>query len=72
MKIKPLFKFTNATDFLTKYLMACGVENSNLDLFLYPDSSCEENPWDYVNMNEAVDRLHEAVENKEKVGIIVD
>lgn len=72
MKIKPLFKFTNATDFLTKYLMACGVEKSNLDLFLYPDSSCEENPWDYVNMNEAVDRLHEAVENKEKVGIVCD
>lgn len=72
MKIKPLFKFTNATDFLRKYLMACGVEKSNLDLFLYPDSSCEESPWDYVNMNEAVDRLHEAIVNKQKVGIICD
>ena len=72
MKIKPLFKFTNATDFLCKYLMACGVEKSNLDLFLYPDSSCEENPWDYVNMDEAVDRLHEAIVNKQKVGIICD
>ncbi len=72
MKIKPLFDYTNATDFLRQYLIACGVDENKYDLFLNPDDSCVESPWDYVNMDKAVDRLHQAIVNKEKVGIICD
>ena len=72
MKIKPLFNYTNATDFLNKYLVANGVDKDKVDLFTKPDFTCFDDASKYRNMEEASLRLDMAVRNKEKIGVVVD
>lgn len=72
MKIKPLFNYTNATDFLKKYLIANGVDKDKIDIFIEPDDSCYDNASKYRNMEEASLRLDMAIRNREKIGVVVD
>lgn len=72
MKIKPLIKYTNATDFLGKYLNNYGVDENNIGKFIKPDLTCFDNANGYRNMEEASLRLDVAVKNREKIGVVVD
>lgn len=70
MKIKPLLNKINSDSFLLDYLTACGVEDSKK--YLEADLSCVQSPWLYPNMKEAVDRLNEAPERDDRIGILID
>ncbi len=70
MKINSLLKNIAPDTFLQDYLQACGVEDP--EAYIHADLSVCDNPWDYPNMVEAVDRLHKAIENDEKIGVLVD
>lgn len=70
MKVKPLLQSVNESNFLNKYLIACGV--NNVSQYLEADLNLLENPWSYPNMQKGVDRLKQAIDNNEKIGILVD
>lgn len=70
MKVKPLLQSVNENNFLNQYLTACGV--SDVDQYLKADLNLLENPWCYPNMQKGVDRLKQAIDNNEKIGILVD
>lgn len=72
MKVKTLFNYTNATDFLGKYLNSYGVDKNNIGKFIKPDLTCFGSANKYRNMEEASLRLDMAVKNKEKIGVVVD
>lgn len=70
MKVKPLLQSINPYTFLEDYLRACGVENATE----YIEAGLEacDSPWDYPNMEKAVERLKKAVDSGEKIGVLVD
>ena len=70
MKVKPLLESINPSNFLGQYLQACGVE----DVGKYLDAGLDvmDNPWDYPNMKEGVERLHNAISCGEQIGILQD
>lgn len=70
MKVKPLLQSINPYTFLEDYLRACGVEN--VTEYIEAGLEVMDNPWDYPNMKEAVDRLEKAINSKEKIGILID
>lgn len=70
MKIEFLIDAVDADTFIHDYLSACGIENvkSYLDSGLADIQSTDV----YSNIDFAADRLHRAIENKERVGIVQD
>lgn len=70
MKVKPLLESIDPSNFLNQYLQACGVEDVNK----YLDAGLDvmDIPWDYPNMKEGVERLKKAIDDGEKIGILVD
>lgn len=70
MKIKPLLQSINSNTFLHDYLNACGIKD--VEGYLKPDNNVFDSPWLYINMQEAVDRLHNAISCGEKIGILQD
>lgn len=69
MKIKPLLTKIEP-DFVNQYLTACGVEN--VKQYLTADKSNYDNPFDYPNMEQAIDSTHQAVKDNLKTGIVID
>ena len=70
MKVNPKLSQVSSDTFINNYLSACGVKD--IDKYLHPDNSCLDSPWDYPNMKEAVDRLHQASKKNDKIGILID
>lgn len=70
MKVKPLLQSINPSNFLNQYLQSCGVKD--VDKYLNAGLDMMDNPWDYPYMQEAVDRLKFAINNDERIGILVD
>ena len=70
MKIKPILNNIDSNNFLYQYLSACGVKN--VDEYLRADLSTLESPWLYPNMQEGVERLRKAIDDGEKIGVLVD
>ena len=70
MKVKPLLSKIQANTFLEDYLRASGVDDPN-EYINAGFKDCD-NPWDYPNMREAVERLHEAIESGKKIGVLAD
>lgn len=70
MKVKPLLQSINPSNFLNQYLQACGVED--VDKYLDAGLDMMDNPWDYPNMKEGVERLKRAIDDGEKIGVLVD
>lgn len=70
MKVKPLLQSINSSTFLQDYLQACGVKD--VDEYLNVGLDVMDNPWDYPNMEMAVERLKKAVDGGEKIGLLVD
>lgn len=53
MEIKEILPNFDPHNFLEDYLKACGIED--IEEFLTPTGKYIENPYDYENMEEAVD-----------------
>lgn len=70
MKVKPLLQSINPSTFLQDYLQACGVED--VDEYLNAGLDVMDSPWDYPNMKEGVERLHNAISYGEQIGILQD
>lgn len=70
MKVKPLLQSINPYTFLEDYLRACGVEN--VTEYIEAGLETMDNPWDYPNMKEGVERLKKAIDGGEKIGILID
>ena len=69
MKFNPLLPEIKG-DFIAQYLSACGVKDVNQ--YLKTNNTAYDSPWDYPNMEKAVDRLEEAIRGKEKIGVLQD
>lgn len=70
MKVKPLLQSINPNTFLQDYLQACGVED--VDEYLNAGLDVMDSPWDYPNMKEGVERLRKAIDDGEKIGVLID
>ena len=70
MKVRPLLSKINAKTFIEDLLTAYGVED--VETYLSPTADLFESPWDYPNMDKAVDRLHKSILNKEQIAILQD
>lgn len=71
MKVNPLLpKISKPSNFIAQYLSACGVKD--VSQYLKVDDTVYDSPWDYPNMEKAVDRLEEAISNREKIGVLID
>lgn len=70
MKVKPLLKSINSSNFLSQYLQALGIQN--VDKYLNAGLDVMDSPLDYPNMKEGVERLRKAIDNGEKIGVLVD
>lgn len=70
MKIKCKLQNVNPASFIHDYLQSCGIDNPNSYIHagiadLQPASS-------YINIDVACHRLHQAIETKERVMVLVD
>ncbi len=70
LNIKCKLKNVNPKTIIENYLMACGVKNVNQ--YLQADESKIQNPNLYLNIDAAISRLKSAIENRQKVAILVD
>lgn len=70
MKVKPLLKSVDTSDFIHQYLTACGIEDVNA--YLEADLSVCDDPWWYPNIGAGAKRLKAAIDNAEKIGVLVD
>lgn len=70
MKVNPKLLQVSSDTFINDYLSACGVKD--IDKYLRPDNSCFDSPWDYPNMEEAVELFNTAIQEKCVIGILVD
>lgn len=70
MKVKPLLESIDSSNFLNQYLRACGVDD--VDRYLDAGLDVMDSPWDYPNMKEGVERLRKAIDDGEKIGILID
>ena len=70
MKINKKIKEINVDNFIEQYLKACGIEN--VEGYLNPDVLFFDDPFDYVNINEAIQAFDYHVKNKSNVGILMD
>ena len=70
MKVKPLLESIDTANFLSQYLQALGIED--VDKYLNVVLDVMDNPWDYPNMKEGVERLKKAIDDGEKIGILID
>lgn len=70
MKINKKIKEINVDNFIEQYLKACGIEN--VEGYLNPDILFFDDPFDYANINEAIQIFDYHVKNKSNVGILMD
>ena len=70
MKINKKIKEINVDNFIEQYLKSCGIEN--VEGYLNPDILFFDDPFDYVNINEAIQVFDYHVKNKSNVGILMD
>nr|DAF59732.1 MAG TPA: Single-stranded DNA specific exonuclease RecJ, single-stranded DNA, DNA repair.5A [Siphoviridae sp. ct0Wl9] len=70
MKVKPLLKSIDPSNFLSQYLQALGIQD--VDKYLNAGLDVMDSPLDYPNMKEGVERLRKAIDGGEKIGVLVD
>lgn len=70
MKVKPLLTDIRDFDFVDKYLEACDVKD--VRRWLRHDRRNLDRPFDYPNMNEAVEAVRLAIQMRMDIGILCD
>lgn len=71
-KLKNLVSKINPRSFISDYLIALGVPESEIDDYICPVNVQYQSPWDYPNMKLACKMVKEVVEAQSKIGILVD
>lgn len=70
MEVIPLLTKINK-DFIKQYITkCCGLKD--VKSFIHPNILCFEDPFRYPHIGEAINRMHNAIVNKEKIGIVMD
>ena len=70
MKIKAKLQNVNPASFIHDYLLSCGIENA--DAYIHAGIADLQPAASYINIDVACHRLHQAIENKELVVVLVD
>lgn len=70
MKIKPKMQIVNPNSFIHDYLTSCGIENP--DSYIHAGIADLQPAASYINIDVACHRLHQEIENRERVLILVD
>lgn len=70
MKVKPLLESIGPSNFLSQYLQACGVKD--VDEYLNAGLDVMDSSWLYPNMKKGVERLKKAIDDGEKIGVLID
>ena len=71
--IAPLAEKHNISDLLARILINRGItEDDKIEKFLYPKLEDLNNPFDFNDMDKAIDRIIKAVESKEPITIYGD
>lgn len=73
IKIKNLISKINPRSFISDYLIALGVQESEIENYIHPVNVQYQSPWDYPNMKLACEMVNQIVSNSESsVGVLVD
>lgn len=77
MRYNSTVKEFNPDTFLTDYLQAKGIQGEEIEEFLHPDEKVLDNPFDYKNMDRAVEELSVLKQKNnawgaKKVGVLID
>ena len=70
MKIKKRIEKINCSNFIEQYLKSCGIED--VDLYLHPNIQCFDDPFDYKNIEKAIQVFDKHIQNKSNIGILID
>ena len=71
-KVKNLISKINPRSFISDYLIALGIQESEIEDYICPVNVIYQSPWDYPNMKLACEMVKEVVEAQSKIGILVD
>ena len=77
MRYNSILKEFNPNTFLTDYLQAKGIQGGEIEGFLHPDEKVLDNPFDYKNMDKAVEELSVLKQKNDmwgtkKIGVLID
>ena len=77
MRYNSILKEFNPNTFLTDYLQAKGIQGGEIEEFLHPDEKVLDNPFDYKNMDKAVEELSVLKQKNDmwgtkKIGVLID
>lgn len=70
MEIKSKLQRVDSKSFIHDYLLSCGIENPTA--YINAGAMDLESPSRYVNIDVAAERLHLAIENRERILVLVD
>ena len=70
MKIKKKIKNIDINNFIEQYLKICGIKD--VEGYLNPNVSFYDDPFDYVNIEKAIEIFNKHVNKKDLVGIVMD
>lgn len=72
-KVKNLISKINPRSFISDYLIALGVQESEIEDYICPVNVAYQSPWDYPNMKLACEMVKQIISNPESsIGILVD
>ena len=77
MRYNSVLKEFNPNTFLTDYLSAKGIAGEEIEGFLHPSAEVLDNPFDYKNMDRAVEELSVLKQKNDmwgtkKIGVLID
>ena len=72
MKLKNLVSKINPRSFISDYLIALGVPESEIDDYICPVNVQYQSPWDYPNMELACEMVKGVVSADGKIGVLCD
>lgn len=72
MKLKNLISKINPRSFISDYLIALGIQESEIEDYIYPVNVAYQSPWDYPNMKLACEMTKGVVDTQGKIGVLVD
>ena len=70
MKIKKKIENIDINNFIEQYLKICGIKD--VEGYLNPNVSFYDDPFDYVNIEKAIEIFNKHVNKKDLVGIVMD
>lgn len=71
-KLKNLISKINPRSFISDYLIALGVPESEIENYIHPVNVAYQSPWDYPNMKTACEMVKGVVSADGEIGVLVD